>query len=380
MPTANLGRLAFVWRGDYSAPNAHAARDIVRFQNNVYVCRVDAPAGTDPLTTANWDLMVEGAPADAAYTLFGKADADSVVFTKTGAGTISLKAGTKIELGGTIHDFAADTAVVMPALTAGTDYAVYVCGDGTVRADSSFSAPTGYTASTSRQIGGFHYAPSNLDIDSTPNINAFSLWDLKWRPACPDPRGMIYCPDGGWSDIYFLGTNHEVDGTSALGATIADGSSPPKIPLMFGGDGTTDYGSLTRYEAAMVLAAHGKRLHFFDEAMVMAYGTTEASSLGSDPVTVQHHAGFTSALGAEGATGVMYTWLADFGGPDSGASWSASTEGRGSVYSQPHAALFGGPWSGAATSGSRCALWNYAPSYSDVSFGARGRCDHLRLV
>jgi hypothetical protein len=138
--------------------------------------------------------------------LFYKADPDSVIFTKTAAGAISLKAGTKVEVAGAVVSFVSNTAVTMPSLTAGTDYAVYVCSDGTVRADASFSAPTGYTTANSRKIGGFHYALGNLNVDATPNINAYSLWDLKWRPACADPRGMVLVAGKFWCDIYLLGS------------------------------------------------------------------------------------------------------------------------------------------------------------------------------
>lgn len=204
------------------------------------------------------------------------------------------------------------------------------------------------------------------------------MWDLKFRPACPDPRGMVLVADGFWVDIYLLGTNPDVDGTSALGATIADGSSPPKIPALFGGNGAADYGSLTWYEASEVMAAYGKQLLDYAEFAVAAYGSAEASSVGADPVTVQHQAGRVSKWGVEQATGVMWIWGRQLGGPDSGTAWTASTEGRGSVNSQPNAALFGGDWVHAASTGSRCAAWNGAPSFSDSSVGARGRCDHYR--
>ncbi len=312
--------------------------------------------------------------------LFYKADPDSVTFTKTAAGAISLKAGTKVEVAGAVVSFVSDTAVTMPSLTAGTDYAVYVCSDGTVRADASFSAPTGYTTANSRKIGGFHYALGNLNVDATPNINAYSLWDLKWRPACADPRGMVLVAGNFWADIYLLGVNHHTDGTSKAGVTIADGSSPPKVSPLFGGNGTTDYGSLTWHEAAEVMASHGKSLLSYGEFSAAAYGVTEASSAGSDPVTTKRSANYTSKWGLEQATGCMWQWGREFGGTYGAAAWTANTEGRGSTYTQASAAIFGGNWGHAANSGSRFADWHNAPSYSGNDVGARGRCDHLRLV
>jgi hypothetical protein len=90
-------------------------------------------------------------------SLFYKPSSLAHAFTKTGAGTISINAGTSIMVFGKKVTFAALTAISMPTLVAGTDYAIYVCTDGTIRADSSFSAPTGYTIANSRMIGGFHY-------------------------------------------------------------------------------------------------------------------------------------------------------------------------------------------------------------------------------
>jgi hypothetical protein len=380
MPTIDLGKIVYSWKGDYSAALSYEKFDTCSYNNSAYICILDAAVGVDPGNGTYWDLMVEGASASAAYMLFGKADANTVAFIKTGAGTVSLKAGTKVELNAVVHDFAADTAVVMPALTAGSDYAIYVCDDGTARADANFSAPSGYTTANSRQIGGFHYALANLNIDATPNINAYSLWDLKWRPECADPRGMALVGGRFWADIYLLGVNHHTDGTSKNGATIADGFSPPKVALGFGGNGTTDYGSLTWYEAAEVMNDHGKTLLSYADFVAAAYGVTEASSVGSDQVTVQHNANYTSQWGIEQATGVMYVWGNEFGGPDSGAAWSASTEGRGSYYNQPCAALLGGNWSNTSYSGARAANWSNAPSNSGSNIGARARCDHLRLV
>jgi len=379
MSTIDLGKIVYTWKGAYSAASAYEKFDTCRYNNAVYICIQNASAGIDPTNATYWELMVDGAAS--ALGLFYKTDPDSVAFTKTGAGTISLKAGTKVEVAGSIISFAVATAVTMPSLTGGIDYAVYVCSDGTVRADANFTAPTGYTTTNSRKIGGFHYAIGNLNVDATANINAYSMWDLKWRPACSDPRGMVLVANNFWCDIYLLGVNHHTDGTSKAGATIADGSSPPKVPTAFGGNGSTDYGSLTWHEAAEIMASYGKSLLSYGEFSAAAYGVTEASSVGSDPITTGRSANYTSKWGLEQATGCMYVWGREFGGPyNTTAAWQTNTESRGSTYNQANAALFGNNWNSASNSGSRCALWSDAPSNSDGSIGARGRCDHLRLV
>lgn len=334
-----------------------------------------------------------------------KIDPDAVAFTLPTSSTVSLKAGITIAVGSSrmVH-FDSDTPVQMPILTAGTDYAIYLCDDRTLRADANFSAPSGFTASTSRKIGGFHYAPGgnatayNTGGGVTPAINPFSLWDLNWRPACPDPRGMTLVAGQFWADIYLMGVDHHANGTSRNGVTIADGGSSPKVPAMFGGDGTTTY-VLTQFAAAEIMASHGKALLDYAEFSAAAFGALEAVGRGNDPVTTglgTTNAGitntdqkFTSIWGLMQATGVLWAWGRDklyrADGIDAAAitafAYKANTSGRGSVYAQGTvgivSALLGGAWGYGSACGSRAALWNGAPWDSDSVIGARGRCDHL---
>ena len=44
-----------------------------------------------------------------------------------------------------------------------------------------------------------------------------------------------------------------------------------------------------------------------------------------------------------------------------------------------NAVIFGGNWDETSNSGSRCSAWNYSPTFSYNSLGARGVCDHLIL-
>lgn len=329
---------------------------------------------------------------------FYKADPSSVAFTRTGNGTISLKAGSVIERSGILYPFSANTAVQMPALTAGTDYAIYLCNDGTLRADASFSAPAGFTTTTSRKIGGFHYAPGGTAAaqaggNTTPQINPYSIWDIKCRPACPDPRGMALVADTFWCDIYMLGVNHHTNGTSRNNATIADGASPPKVPAMFGGDGSATYSSLTWFEATEVLKAYGKSLLDYAEFSAAAYGVTEAVSRGNDPVTAglgTTNSGasntdekFTSKWGIIQASGVQYAWGRDFSyiAGTGSAGWKDNAGGRGQLYLMNDNGLvvprFGGSWADTVDSGSRASVWNTPPWSALSGIGARGRADHL---
>ena len=68
------------------------------------------------------DIVVSGSGLSwAVKGTFHKSDTTSVAFTKTAAGAISIKAGTRIVVADTLVSIATDTAVVMPTLTAGTD-------------------------------------------------------------------------------------------------------------------------------------------------------------------------------------------------------------------------------------------------------------------
>lgn len=337
--------------------------------------------------------------------LFAKADPDSAAFTAPTGSTVSIKAETYIELAGLIYPFPAATAVQMPALTPGTDYAIYLCNDGTLRADANFSAPTGFTTATSRKIGGFHYAPgANATAQAGGNavaaINPYSLWDLKWRPSCPDPRGMTLVGEAFWCDIYLLGVDHHVNGTSRHGVTIADGGSAPKVPTLFGGNGSATY-TLTQFAAGEIMKSAGKALLDYAEFSAAAYGVSEAAQRGTDPVTTglsNNNVGssnadekFTSKWGVVQASGCMWIWGRDLSyradGIDAAAiqafAYHASTSGRGSVYSQSTyglvAALLGGCWPLGSGCGSRASTWDSHPWHSDTSVGARGRADHIRL-
>lgn len=349
----------------------------------------EPPSDANPLPVR----LVDGA---AAKGVFAKALASGPAFTAPTGSTLVLLAGTVVELNGWLHVFSSNTAVVLPALTAGVDYAVYVCSDGSVRADASFTAPSGYATGDVRLIGGFHFAPggnaaAQAGGNSTPAINPYSIWDLRWRPRCPDPRGMTLVAGKFWADIYLLGVDHHVNGTSAYNVTIADGSSPPKVSLAFGGNGTTTYGNLTWYSASEIMQGAGKGLPDYGEFAVLAYGVTENGSVGTEPTSTALDALRTSKWGVMQATGNMWVWGRDFGFIPSGADFAAlttasyknQTGSRGQIYTYGSSglcsAIFGGSWTSGSLSGSRASYWNTTPWSSPTNLGARGRSDHLAI-
>jgi len=317
---------------------------------------------------------------------FLKADPDSVAFTKTGNDTAEIKAGTTVAFSdGSQVNFDTATAIAMPTLSAGTDYAIWVDPDGTIEADTSFTtAPT----AGGRKIGGFHYAPggnasAQSGGDSTAQINEYSFHDLKFRPSCEDPRGMTLVADGFWADIYLLNTNPDVNGTSSFGVTIADGSSPPIIPAAFGGNGSTDYGSLKWYECQEVFAAYGKKAPTYAEFMALAYGVTEETDRGSDPGTTQLDAARTSKWGVIQATGNMRVYGRDVIADVTGTgAYRDIAEGRGEIYTYNddlYAGRFGGFYDNGDKAGSRASVWLHSVAVSDDAVSGRGVADHLQL-
>ena len=186
-------------------------------------------------------------------------------------------------------------------------------------------------------LGGFATAYSDGAVVED------SLWDVNFRPTC-SPRGMTLSPDGQvWVDIYLADTEYTLHGYSRPDVTIADGGSTPVVPYLYGGDGSTTYGSLTWFEANDLAIAAGKRLPHWGEFTGFAYGVVEQQSVGVDPVSTKYQAGHRSACGVEQVAGVMNQWGADVQG--SGTGWAAITDGRGSVYASSLTAVsLGSSW------------------------------------
>ena len=276
---------------------------------------------------------------------------------------ISIRADTVIEIDGVAHRFDVDTIVTLGNLEAGRDYAIAIDADGTpVAVDVTQKNPlaAGYFA-------GFHFAPGGYASgiaggDANPGINPFSLWNIGFRPSCPDPRGMaIVEMIGGrrlWADIYLLGVDHHEHGTSRQGATIADGRDLPMRP-----DGSGKFKKLDYATATEIYAHHGKRLLGAEEFFVAAYGVKERCSRDDEPTTTgaldDGAERFISQRGIFDVTGTMWQWGTD-GHPD-----------------DPRPSFFGGSWFCGSLAGSRCASLDSWPGDSLEYLSARGASDHL---
>jgi hypothetical protein len=320
------------------------------------------------------------------------------LFYKTAATTISIVAGAVLNG----HLYATATAVTMPgSFTDNTDYAIWQDPNtGDLEADDSFTtAPmAGGTI-----VGGFHHIPSGRPTagdDGSPTAAAeileYSIWDLTWRPSCPDPRGMTCVDERFWCDLYFCGSTSYAGSdftavpSSKIGLTIADENAPPLIPAFYGGDGSTNYADDSTlekgcwYDFCEVASSFGKRLLTMSEFQVAAFGAPEAGSRGTDPGTVIWER--ASKWGLAQATGTLWSWGADLLFRDVNNQtfgWETGvTRGRGDVFQQGNddslvAVILGGNWSDGSNSGSRTSSWSGRPWNASTSIVARFAAEHL---
>ena len=326
------------------------------------------------------------------------------LFIKVSPSSIKIPAGLKLTVGAesfkVVSDYTltlASNLLVPETKTAGTDYFVYA------KSDATFYISSNKNITTDRQIGGFHYGlvgeteaatgnKTEADMVKIRGINAYSFWDLKYRPTA-SPKGMINI-GRRWYDIYLLNSEHITNGTSKAGATIAAGATTngraiPKIPLEYGGNGTLTYGKFTWFQACEIAKAHNKQLISYAEFPTIAYGVTEgvsSSTNGYETVAgkIEHYPHLTSKYGIEQAAGTEWIWGSDLanGYGTTDFAWKDNTDGRGQIYStsnSPTAVLLGGFRGDGVRAGSRASHWdNYVwGSYWDV--GCRFACDHLEL-
>ena len=294
---------------------------------------------------------------------------------------------------------------------AGQDFYIYACQPttGTVPkfiVSANSTVPTGYTATNSRKIGGFHCECADIGtIDGHPlsgyvagDILPASVWDLRHRPIS-SPEGMVF--DGRrWIDIYIASW----DGSklvSKYGGVMADGESTPKW-----------HGEKFEEEFANV----GKHLLSRSDFMHCMKGTPEGTNIAGskDANTTGGHSDtnsrrIVSNYGVEDCTGVIWQWGSDLfeGGAYgttqaadksegynkylNGYSWINNTDS--SVYSAsidgdtPYGScrgflrrvLFGGRWGVGSPCGSRCAVCGNFSASRDGCGAGRGASEPLAV-
>jgi hypothetical protein len=353
-----------------------------------------ARLGTGTPSSGNF-LRGDGAWANAGGAgLFRKSDPDIVAWTKTGADTATTSSVLFVEVDGVIRTIASGTSITMPTLAAGTDYAIWCKPDGTLEATSNHTSPP---VANSRKVGGFHYAPGgNASIsatgdwathtggNTTPQINEYSFYDLKWRPACADPRGLTLVNNSFWTGIYLMSDG---DGTGPLHRYNVNPCRDGNAPFKPYATTPTRYSNAIPLNISETLMYNGFRMPNIDEFQLLALGTTEQTSLGGsgpgNTGVLTSGAGtkerFTSAWGVFDATGVLLVWGRGGSADQTSGTVTGVSQGRtNDLFRIARFAGFGGPWSSGAESGSRY-IFPDASSNSREFTGGRGVCDHLIL-
>ncbi|MGE3549636.1 MAG: hypothetical protein AB7I29_07030 [Geobacter sp.] len=321
---------------------------------------------------------------------FFKLDSASVAFTKTGAQTISIKAGTYVMVGSTMVSWSVATAVVMPTHAIGTDYYIYACTDGTVRADANATSPTGYDTTNSRKIGGYHYGRirNTLTVtDVAVEIVPRSLWDLTYRPKC-NPDGMIDVYGNGhlWADIY----QAAVDSAITLTSGVLTAGSAKSI---YNGTPLTGTEGLHGYNFIELAKNSGKRLMSYQEWLAVAHGSPQGNdgdnlnawsmTTNTGRSTTGQVARAVSFCGACDCVGNVWEWLDEFSNDHTTTAYAWQNVMTGQNVGQlylPNATglrqyLAGGAWSRGVFAGSRALVASIYAWYVTTNGGSRFACD-----
>lgn len=320
--------------------------------------------------------------------------------------TITIPKNTQVNIGDKGYISTADVTLQLStagtaANRAGKDVYLYACqpsdANSTVPVfvvSLNSTVPSGYTASNSRKIGGFHCLCVAAGTISGHNASGYvagdaipiSAWDLLHR-AASNNEGMVWVEEiRQWVDIYLSGVESGVL-VSKYGAVIADGASSTKYN-----------GELFVEKLALVK----KRPLWRNEFMVVAKGSNEGTNIANsaDPNTTGGHkdtAGrrMISNYFLEDCCGVLYQWLADTFEFYPGATWSTAnfylsgyswqeksvynpdidTMKYGSCGGLLRRGLAGGNWDLGSSCGSRyVACYNFS-SDGWSRFGCRGACE-----
>ena len=264
---------------------------------------------------------------------------------------------------------------------AGKDFYIYAIepSSGSVPSfilSANSTVPSGYTASNSRKIGGFHCLCLSVGTISghtlsgyvTGNILPASMWDLLHR-CKGENEGMVYDEaDDVWLGIYLLSYSNS-KAVSVYGGTVLDGESTPKTHGLW---------------FTETLAKQKMRLPYLHEFFTALKGCQECVNISGskDWGTTGGHV-YTnnvrciSNIGLEDPTGFMWQWSNNYG-MAGGSSWSTSTydsnvdsKSYGSSYGSLWLPLVGGRWDYGSYCGSRSVSGSDVAANRYATIGAR---------
>lgn len=174
---------------------------------------------------------------------------------------------------------AANRDASFTAVTLGDDIYIYACqqvtGYAKLVASKNATAPTGYDATNSRGLGGFHvgrtrpiaqrFVAAYLPL---AEIVPGSCWDLGHRPKC-SPEGMNEFQPGLWGSIYLLSV------VSGAWPSVVFGSRYNVSPVR----STGGYNELDLHRG---VHAAGMREPSYEEWLMMSYGAPQGVDATND--------------------------------------------------------------------------------------------------
>ena len=341
----------------------------------------------------------------------------------SGANELTLVDNCVIAVGGSGIFKTANTLLnasnldVGSAFAVGSDYYVYICDSRIDGEDEKYiislnsTYPSGWNASNSRKIGGFHYGRCRKVDGNMQPVNGSgvifgagwesavsngivprSVWTLGHRPKC-SPEAMVYLGGGTWVDIYL----NSDDGANGL-------KSDYGVAPMTGTEGMNWYTFTER------LMKSGKRMPDYSEFVAYAFGSPQGladANTNAWSATTNTGRGTTgsvvnavSAVGCVDAVGRVWEWLNDLITRAQHATdatyhkteawgWDLTSPLRdaatkydvGNIYQYYHASLAalvaGGGWSNGADAGARAVGCSCYPWGVNTAVGVRGACDSL---
>lgn len=341
----------------------------------------------------------------------------------SGANEITVIEGCVIAVGGAGIFKTGNTVLnasnldIGAAFAVGSDYYVYICDSRQDAQDEQYiislnsTYPSGWNASNSRKIGGFHYGRCRKINDNMQPVNSSgaifgtgwesavsngilprSVWTLGHRPKC-SPEGMVYLGGGTWVDIYL----NSDDGAQGL-------KSEYNCAPMTGTEGMNWYTFTER------LMKSGKRMPDYSEFCAYAFGSPQGldgANTNAWTATTNTGRGTTgsvvnavSAVGCVDAVGRVWEWLNDLitraehatnteFHPTVAWGWDKKSPLRdnatkydvGNIYQyyaySLAALLAGGDWSDGVRAGARAVRCNICPWNVNAYIGVRGACDSM---
>ena len=341
----------------------------------------------------------------------------------SGANEITVIEGCVIAVGGAGIFKTGNTVLnasnldIGAAFAVGSDYYVYICDSRQDAQDEQYiislnsTYPSGWNASNSRKIGGFHYGRCRKINDNMQPVNSSgaifgtgwesavsngivprSVWTLGHRPKC-SPEGMVYLGGGTWVDIYL----NSDDGAQGL-------KSEYNCAPMTGTEGMNWYTFTER------LMKSGKRMPDYSEFCAYAFGSPQGldgANTNAWTATTNTGRGTTgsvvnavSAVGCVDAVGRVWEWLNDLitraehatnaeYHPTAAWGWDKKSPLRdnatkydvGNIYQyyaySLAALLAGGNWYNGVHAGARAVSCDSSPWGVYTRLGVRGACDSM---